>query len=280
MDYAICTINNEKYKAIDFEKLDASELAQKRRFLKCKCGGPAFFRKASKSGQAACFGARPHKDGCDLAAPENESIGGTLTNEEKEYFNSGKEIVIDLNYGAKKVTYIVETDDDDNNKKSKGKHYSAQNGKGEAKPHRRLSTILKALMNDETYFKNSKQKIDLEGYSYSSAKLFKNFSEITTEYVDDIINNNPHTRRAIWGMISDAQYDKMETSSIWINTGGNDTISILVDKTISSSFTKRFKINDLENLSGKYVLAIGKLNKSKNDKIFLKLNEIAYITVV
>lgn len=280
MDYAICTINNEKYKAINFEKLDASELAQKRRFLECKCGGPAFFRKASKSGQASCFGARPHKDGCDLAAPESESIGGTLTNEEKEYFNSGKEIVIDLNFGAKKVIHTVETDDDDNDRKSKGKHFSAQNGKAEAKSHRRLSTILKALMHDENYFKNSKQKIDLEGYSYSPVKLFQKFDAITNEYVDEIISNNRHTRRAIWGMISDAQYDKNKTNSIWINTGGNDTISILIDEKIHNNFTQRFKIEDINDLSGKYILAIGTLTKSKNNKIFLKLKDIAYSAIV
>ncbi len=63
-------------------------------------------------------------------------------------------------------------------------------------------------MIDENYFNNSNLKIELEGYSYLSKNLFKNFNKLTNEYVDDILNNRPNTRRAIWGMVSDAQYDK------------------------------------------------------------------------
>lgn len=279
MDYAICTIDNKKYKAFEFQNLDASELAHKRRCLECKCGGPAYFSKASKSGQAAHFGAR-HKDGCDLATPESESMDVALSDEEKEYFNSGKELVLDLNFGAQKTRHIDDTDEDDIDSKSKAGHHSSKNGKAPAKSHRRLSTILRALMEDENYFKSSNLKINLEGYPYSSKNLFKKFNELTNEYIDDIIKNIPNTRRAIWGMISDAQFDKHKIESIWINTGGNDTVSIVINEKISNDFTARFKIKELEDLSGKYVLAIGKLHKSKNNKIFLKLNDIAYITVV
>ncbi|WP_345980874.1 hypothetical protein [Sulfurimonas sp. HSL3-2] len=280
MDFAICTIDNKKYKAHEFQKLEESELAYKRRFLQCQCGGSAFFRKASTSGQAACFGARPHKEGCDLAAQESETVTGALSDDEKEYFNSGKELVLDLNFGAQISRHIDDTDEDNLDNKSRAGHHSNKNGQAPAKSHRRLSTILKALMEDENYFNSSNLKIDLEGYSYSSKNLFKNFNELTNEYVDDILNNKPNTRRAIWGMISDAQLDKKTIESIWINTGGNDTVSILIDEKISKSFLERFKIKELEDLSGKYILAIGKLNKSKNNKIFLKLQNIAYVTVV
>lgn len=280
MDFAICTIDNKKYKAFEFQNLAASELAHKRRFLECKCGGPAYFSKASKSGQAAYFGGRPHRDGCDLATSESENIDGTLSDEEKEYFNSGKELVLDLAFGSQKTRHINDTNENDIDNKSKAGHHSSKNGNAPAKSHRRLSTILRALMDDENYFKSSNLKIDLEGYPYSSKNLFKKFNELTNEYVDVTLKNKPNTRRAIWGMISDAQFDKHKIESIWINTGGNDTVSIVIDEKISNDFTARFKIKELEDLSGKYVLAIGKLHKSKNNKIFLKLNDIAYITVV
>lgn len=280
MDFAICTIDNKKYKAHEFQKLDASELANKRRFLQCQCGGSAFFRKASASGQVACFGARPHKEGCNFAAQESETVNGTLSEDEKEYFNSGKELILDLNFGTQNTKHVSDTDENDIDDKSKAGHHSSKNGKATAKSHRRLSTILRTLMIDENYFNNSNLKIELEGYSYLSKNLFKNFNKLTNEYVDDILNNRPNTRRAIWGMVSDAQYDKKNIESIWINTGGNNTVSILIDEKASNSFMERFKIRELEDLSGRYVLAIGKLKKSKNNKIFSVVENISYVSIV
>ncbi len=43
---------------------------------------------------------------------------------------------------------------------------------------------------------------------------------------------------------------------------------------------ERFKIRELEDLSGRYVLAIGKLKKSKNNKIFSVVENISYVSIV
>lgn len=281
MDFAKCTIDNINYKAYEFEKLSPSDLAYKRRFLVCKeCGGPAFFRKASKKGQAACFGARPHKDDCKLATQDSENTKGSLTNEEKEYLNSGNKIIIDLNFGAQQIINIENSDDEEIEGHVKGNLYSSKNGQGKAKSHRRLSTLLRTLINDKEFFKNSKQKIALNNYTYNANKLFAHFDDLTENYVNDIVENNPYTRRAIWGMISDARYANKENKTIWLNTGGNDTISVLIDESFHDLFLNRFKITDLEELSGKYLLTIGQLNKSKNGKVFSKVGDIAYISIV
>ena len=66
---AKCTIDNFTYTAVEFAQLQPNELEHKRRFLQCPaCGGPAFFRHAAMIGRGPCFGARPHADGCELAA--------------------------------------------------------------------------------------------------------------------------------------------------------------------------------------------------------------------
>lgn len=277
MDFAICTLDNKKYKISDFEKLEPSELAQKRRFLECKCGGPAFFRKASKSGQGACFGARPHKKDCDLSSPENENISGSLTVEEKEFINSGKEIVLDLQYGAIKNKHIVESDDEDESSKNRGTSHSSIKGKANSKLQRRLSTILRTLINEKDFFKDSKQKIHfLSKYPYYAGNFFIHSDYITNDYIDRI---NPRSYRAIWSMISDVRFG-LDNKNLWINTGGNDSISILIDEDTKDDFIRRFKIKDLEDLSGKYVLSISRLKKSKNDKIFSIVEDISYISIV
>jgi hypothetical protein len=218
MDFAKCTIDNKIYKAHEFEQFEASELAQKRRFLVCKeCGGLGFFRKASKSGQAACFGARPHKDGCDLAAPENDLVDGLLTKEELAYLNSGNEIVVDFNYGTQTKIHVNTDEEDTSNRESKKGRHSVYNGIAPAKSHKGLSTFLKALIADKDYFKDSIQNIDLEGYTYKAKNLFKNFSELTKDYTDDIIDNKPSRRVASWGIISDANdsNDKNHLAKYW-----------------------------------------------------------------
>jgi hypothetical protein len=60
MKLALCTLDQEQYDAADFADNSSDWIAKHRLHLECiACQGPAFFRKASTSGQAACFGARP-----------------------------------------------------------------------------------------------------------------------------------------------------------------------------------------------------------------------------
>lgn len=152
MDIVKCTLDNKTYTVKDFEKLDSSELAKKRRFLECKCGGPAFFRKASRSGQGACFGARPHKEGCDLASPDNENINGSLSPDYKEFINLGNEIRLDLQYGAVESKHISEDGEINGSEKNKGISHSSENGKGKSVLQRRLSTLLRTLVKRKRLF--------------------------------------------------------------------------------------------------------------------------------
>lgn len=277
MDIAKCTINNKTYTVKEFESLEPLELAQKRRFLECKCGGPAFFRKASRSGQGACFGARPHKEGCDLASPDSEVLNGSLSPEDKEFINSGNEIRLDLQYGAVESKHISDEGGINGNGKNKGTSHSSENGKDKSVLQRRLSTLLRTLVKEKDFFKDSNQKIYFKAKNpYYAKNFFIHSDYITNEYIEKI---DFRSYRAIWSLISDCKYSNNE-KSLWINTGGNDTISILIEEKFLPQFIERFKINDIEDFSGKYVLIIGKLKKSQNQKIYSILEDISYISVV
>lgn len=130
MDVAVCTENNHSYYVIEFSHLPPDELLHKRQLLICpECGGPAYFRKASKSGQVACFGARPHAQGCILAASDHLQIINDGQGEDQEIFEeSGKTIVIDLNYGAKPESECRLRGSDETPSKYKrlGSHLSAK----------------------------------------------------------------------------------------------------------------------------------------------------------
>jgi hypothetical protein len=277
MDIAKCTLDNKTYSVKDFESLEPSELAKKRRFLECKCGGPAFFRKASRSGQGACFGARPHKEGCDLASPDSETINGSLSPEDKEFINSGNEIRLDLQYGAVESKHVTEDGEINGSGKNKGTSHSSENGKSKSVLQRRLSTLLRTLVKEKDFFKDSNQEIYFKAkHPYYAKNFFVHSDYITKKYMENI---NFRSYRAIWSMISDCRYTK-DKKSLWLNTGGNDNVSILIEEKHLSEFMKRFKIKDIEELSGKYVLNIGKLRESKNNKTYSVLEDISYISVV
>lgn len=277
MDIVKCTLDNKTYRVKEFKNLEASELAKKRRFLECKCGGPAFFRKASRSGHGACFGARPHKEGCDLASPDSENLNGSLSPEDKEFINSGNEIKLDLQYGAVESKHITEDGDINVNGQNKGTSHSSENGKEKSVLQRRLSTLLRTLVKEKDFFKDSNQEIYFKAkHPYYAKNFFIHSDYITNEYVKRI---NFRSYRAIWSLISDGRYSNDE-KSLWLNTGGNDNISILIEEEFLSIFIDRFKIKDIEELSGKYVLIIGRLNKSKNEKLYSILEDISYISVV
>jgi hypothetical protein len=59
MDIAKCNADGQTYNASNFSLLPQNDLLIKRRKLICiGCENIAFFRIKSRSGQAACFGAR------------------------------------------------------------------------------------------------------------------------------------------------------------------------------------------------------------------------------
>jgi len=64
MDIAFCTTNNKSYDIASFSALDTSVLDKLRRTLVCKkCSGKGYYRKKSRDGKPACFGAY-HEDNC------------------------------------------------------------------------------------------------------------------------------------------------------------------------------------------------------------------------
>ncbi len=276
MDIIKCTLDDKIYKVSDFEQLEESDLAKKRRFLECnKCGGMGFFRKASKSGQGACFGARPHLDNCDFSSHENDNINGDLTKEYKELINSDKEIVLDFEYGTVKNQHVVEIENNAISKNNNGGKYSSQNGTAESSIYRRLSTLLRNLVYQEDFFKDSKQRITFNKYTYHAGNFFIQASYITQDYFQKI---NERSYRAVWSMISHA--NSTDEKTFWINTGGNNKFSILIDNQVHDDFIERFKVNELEDLSGKYILVISQLKNSSNNKIYSIPKDISYITVI
>jgi len=136
--------------------------------------------------------------------------------------------------------------------------------------HRRLSTLLRNLIHSED-FRNSDQLIAIAEGEFRVREFFVEFSEITDEYEGRY--------RGYWGLISDAASSRDEPSSLWLNSGGRDDVSVVIDAASTREFYERFPLDDLEDLAGAYALVFGELRVSRNGKKYLAVGDISKITV-
>lgn len=266
MDNAFCTINNQTYNAYQFSQFDMGTISQLRRFLECpSCHAPAFFRKASRNGQAACFGARPHNSGCDEIAPTSRLINGE-NNEEDILYNDGQQIVLDLNFGSQEPVNHVD-EDIWGNGTGQGGRFVGNGNRPNAVTRRRLSTMLRSLVLNPS-FRDSQQNISIGEIQSSVREFFVQFNEINTKHI-----NNP---RGYWGQIVDVGQGSNDT--IWLNSGNRDDVSLCLPVEMQPSFFHRFKITDLEDLIGSYVLYLGDLRKSAAQKYYIVIDDLAFLT--
>lgn len=270
MDVAHCTADGRNYSAISFEALADHLIEFYRRQLVCpECRGPAFFRKESRSGQAACFGARPHAQNCSLAAVDSTSgAGGGPDREER--INHGERIEIDFNYGGSPIVHVEPGDLDDRN--GRGGRFGGGQRQRTAVSHRRLSTLLKNLMHSPD-FRRSDQLIALPQGEYRVRDLFVKFDEIDDRHINSF--------RGYWGMITDAGLSKYDPKSLWLNSGARDDVSVVVDASLSEPFLQRFPVKDVDEFSGSYVLVFGELKVSNTalKKKFIANRDVSVITL-
>lgn len=268
MDTAFCTEDGITYEAVQFSRLPPIELARKRRFLQCSgCNATAFFRKASRSGRAACFGARPHVEGCNLAAFDHEPIDGQ-GHDEDELNNPGDRIAVDLNYGShiRQPRPVVPGDGGAVNR---GRRFVGGGARPDARAHRRLSTLLRTLL-EVPAFSQSAQILEIEGRTDIAVRdFFVPIGQVSTD--------NEGQFRGFWGMLSDARFT--QDGTLWLNSGGRDDISFCVSSDHVDDIYHRYHLEDEEDLAGANVLVLGTLRVSQNGKMYCVIPDSAYIAL-
>ncbi|MEE9337748.1 MAG: hypothetical protein V3U87_06685 [Methylococcaceae bacterium] len=266
MDIAKCITDGQTYNASKFSLLPQNDLLIKRRNLICvRCENIAFFRIKSTSGQAACFGARPHASDCSFASAETlrDEYGG---GDEDIINNPGKYIVIDLDFDAVDKNINIEQLNTNQATQGRGNHIGSGQ-RPDAKMHRQLSTLLRNLINSEQ-FRNSDQIIEVAGKTQNSvADFFIKF--------EDIDSDHDGKYHGYWGILSNAMVDNED---LWLNTGNRGTVSCLVESKDVDAFYERHGIKK-EDLAGIYVLILGEKHTSQNDKQYIKLENINLIAL-
>lgn len=269
MDTALCIEDGHTYTAVEFSRLEPMPLERKRRFLVCvECGFPAFFRKASRSGRGACFGARPHDDGCNLAATDNEIRLPGAGDDQDEVFNAGDRIIVELAFGGQDAE--VHLDGDERGpRRPRGGRYIGGGGPRAAQMHRRLSTLLRMLVTAPN-FRYSDQIIAVNDQPELPARdFFVHLSDVTHQYDGQF--------RGYWGQLTDAR--EGTDGVLWLNSGGRSEMSFCLPLEYRQEVMERFRLDEEEDFSGSYILVLGTLHVSRNGKKFCVIDDPAVISL-
>lgn len=247
MDIARHVPSERNFTAAAFAELPDAQREVMRNELACSvCGFKAFFRKAASSGQAACFGARPHMDGCNMATLASERIVDGPGANEDALQNLGQHIVLDLAFGA--AAEVNADADDDLPAGGRGVRRFGGNGdRPNARAHRRLSSILRNLVQIPE-FAGSDILIEPPGRGATSAReFFVQFSDLAREHLNEI--------HGLWGVADNLRF--RENAGLYINSGGKEDLSILVPTEIKNEIYRRHGIVTSQQLKGAHVLVIG-----------------------
>lgn len=262
MDIALCMLDNQTYTSALFSQLPFADIGEKRRNLVCpECRGPAFFRKPTRNGRAACFGARPHQPNCSLSVLDETRIIHGQGEIADVIYNPGERIFVDLVFGAQEYVHAEPNFSPIRGGARAGIHIG-NNAANNARMHRRLSTLLRTLI-ESPAFRNSHQVIEILGIEIQARDFFVPLLEIQSNHLNVI--------RGFWGMLSDVGVDQNGTA--WLNSGGRGNISFVIDDNSFSQICERFNINEEEDFSGAYILVIGEARLSQNGKVYCSLQD-------
>lgn len=258
MNNAKCTEDGLIYTAADFSRLLSDDLERKRRLLQCtECGGPAFFRHASPIGRAACFGARPHTQGCQLAALD------CAGEDQDELRIPSSMIIVDFGYGSPARPEFVDG-------AGRASRFSDDGYQHDFQEHRRPSTLLRLLIGSPA-FRNSDSLIDVHGKSGIPVKdFFLPLLSVTDQHLGQF--------RGFWGLLSGVGFSE-DKSTLWFNSGGRDTISFCLDTESLTEFTQRYRVRDKEYLAGAYILVFGTLRASPDHKLYCAIEDLDFMAL-
>lgn len=254
--------------AEEFASLSDRKRELYRSFLSCPiCGADAAFRRASRDGKNACFSAR-HEEGCAAASPAEGRYVAEVVQEVAQILKDPTVIELDL--------------DEPDHQLHPGKarsplHKSAPNSKQRIGRHHIVPPTKPALPTSlggqrllrylvySTRFRTADVDIRLPGMnrSFKPERLFRRFTEVTIPEAD-----TEGRWHGYWGLITSADKD-----GAWLNTGGTDTVSVLIPENLRTDVYNRWGITDGDCLAGAHGLVFAKPKRSRGGKTYLKVRK-------
>lgn len=261
MDLAFDTIADYEYTAKQFNAMPAHWIAEHRTALECHlCHNQAFFRKASVSGQAACFGARPHTEGCKNATQSSEEKERTEAIEKFVRENPGGHFDLKFTLPKPPSNKTPATGLADGCGGNTAGKYVKWGKRQETSSSIQARQILINLATSANY-RQSTQTISTpkSGGKVQICDYFIPFK--------DASEGDAGKERGYWGTITD-YWPKNDV--YWLNTGTKDHMSICLPSDVKDELLLAYGLDSVYDLVGNYVLWIGELRVAKSEKLYLK----------
>lgn len=261
MRTALCTLDGVTYRAADFRQVNGFD--DKRRYLVCtECGMRAYYRNYARNAREAHFGARPHAEGCTLAAPDQDGMATGQGIEDEPVLTTGQRIILDLNYGTAESSQGQQPA-----RTQRAMGNAGTGGVGEVAVNetttRRLGPMLGALMLSEQA-RRPALPITIPGIGdFTIADFFVNFGDVVQDHVGRY--------QGFWGMVVDVRRDASGT--MWLNSGGREDMSICIDSRFTEETFDRFHIEEDEDIAGAYILVLGELRVGPTGKKYVPITE-------
>lgn len=261
MESARCTQNDAVYEAHQFAELPVNDLAGKRRNLVCpECGGPAFFRKETQNERNACFGARPHNDGCGMGANQANARTNDRAEKHAGLLNSARLIVIDFDYGSPTHLDKASQSDPAQNANDVGEFAERSTLNTGSITRMRVGPLLRLLI-DVPSFCLSQQIVEIEGMCHAKA---------CDLFVPSVGIDERHERKflGVFGKISSVQY-LPAIGAVWLNFGGPEDLSICIPPELAPGLFHRLGIDRICVFAKANVLIFGIVRNSQAGKKYI-----------
>jgi hypothetical protein len=248
--------------AEDFAALSSGERDALRETLVCTaCGADAYFIREARNGRRACFGARPHRDDCELASFVTDDGGGAPLDEVDELINAGDIFRIDPNRG-RTIRHVRHDPTAPPSSGGSAVRY-VRRGRGNVRQSSMgLGRLLRQLVLREP-FRRSQTLLIMSDDSRQTVKS-------GCVHLSEIEDKHKNRLRVYWGTIRFPR--SKEDGGAWLNTGrGSPTIVIEEDEL--ATLLERSGLDDLDDLSGSFFAIMGKLRHGPNGRQYFFVNE-------
>jgi len=246
------------FSAEQFEALDPALRSHHRESLTCTgCGAPAYFIRTAQNGRAACFGARPHGDDCEMASTDGEdSAPGSL--EDADTIVATDSVFVLQPSRSRAITHVTEVDDDAGHAHRSCRRHTGPEAERTTRKSLALNKLLRRLVREPKFRRSKVALVVPDGTSTTIRKFCVPASTV------DASRGRP--RRLYWDYVSYVHEDTVRGGA-WLNMRQKGSPGIRLNEGMLASVKAAKKITDTGDLAGCSFLYYGALTrKAKTGK--------------
>lgn len=255
----------------DYEDYPSAERRGYAESLLCTgCQQPAYFIRQARNGRAACFGARPHLDGCEMASTITDDGGAAALPTDEPRVAAGDELVLRSVEASVGTVRHVRHDPQATAGDGRARRYIAQGVGGTSTPSMGLNVLLRRLVREPS-FRDSRAMLVLPDGTRGSIRSY------CVEVIDaDLSYWNK--RRLYWGTIRYPNVD--DDGGAWLSLGRRGSAVLRLNPATVDELLERHDVDDLEELQGAAFVVYAPLRKAtRSDRLLLFVDDLDWFAL-